>query len=73
MVSCDMKHKLVGTASCDIVMEPGDDEEAVKKAVTDGISQSFRDGTFSSAIPSDTVICPTRGGVKLLRLRARKR
>jgi len=56
-----------------VLMEPGDDEEAVKKAVTDGISQSFRDGTFSSAIPSDTVICPTRGGVKLTRLRARKR
>jgi hypothetical protein len=60
------------------VMEPGDDEEAVKKAITDGISQSFKDGSFNSAIPSSTVICPLRGLVKFIppeptRLRARKR
>lgn len=49
-----------------VVMGPGDDEDAVKKAITDGISQSFRDGSFNAAIPSDTVICPTRGGVKFI-------
>jgi len=61
-----------------VLLEPFDDENAVKKAITDGISQSFRNGSFNSAIPSDTVICPTRGGIKFLppepaRLRARKR
>mmetsp|Transcript_37503 Transcript_37503/g.76641 ORF Transcript_37503/g.76641 Transcript_37503/m.76641 type:complete len:782 (-) Transcript_37503:103-2448(-) len=61
-----------------VLMEPFDNENDVKKAVTEGISQSFRDGSFNSAIPSDTVICPTRGGIKFLppepaRLRARKR
>eukprot|EP00984_Skeletonema_dohrnii_P009915 scaffold3819_cov98-Skeletonema_dohrnii-CCMP3373.AAC.2 len=61
-----------------VLMEPFDNEKDVKQAVTEGISQSFRDGSFNSAIPSDTVICPTRGGIKFLppepaRLRARKR
>eukprot|EP00986_Skeletonema_menzelii_P011010 scaffold5539_cov81-Skeletonema_menzelii.AAC.2 len=61
-----------------VLLEPLDDENAVKKALTDGISQSFRDGSFNSAIPADTVICPTRGAIRFkppepARLRARKR
>ena len=62
-----------------VLLEPFDDENAVKNAITDGISESFNDGSFSSAIPSDIVICPpTRGGIKFIspeptRLRARKR
>ena len=61
-----------------VLLEPFDDENAVKKAITDGISKSFRDESFNKAIPSDTVICPTRGGIKFIppepaRLRARKR
>ena len=60
-----------------VLLEEFDDEDAVKKAITDGISESFRDGSFNSAIPSDTVICPTRGGIRInaqepARLRARR-
>lgn len=43
-----------------VVLEPGDDADAVSTALTEGMSDSFKDGTFFLAIPEDTVICPER-------------
>ena len=40
------------------VLEEGDDPDEVKKALEDGIRESFTDGSFYANIPSDTVICP---------------
>ena len=59
---------IISTVS--VILEPGDDENAIKKAVTDGLNDSWKDGSFNAAIPKDTVICPTpeedaSGGVRL--------
>jgi hypothetical protein len=49
-----------------VILETGDDESVVEKAVTDGMNESFKDGSFNSLIPSDTIICPVRSGVKVI-------
>ena len=40
------------------VLEEGDNPDEVKKALEDGIRESFTDGSFYANIPADTVICP---------------
>lgn len=42
-----------------IMLEPGDEQQEVKKAINDGLKKSFADGSFFGAVPEDTVICPT--------------
>eukprot|EP00804_Cyclotella_cryptica_P020924 CCRYP_009258-RA/>CCRYP_009258-RA protein AED:0.03 eAED:0.03 QI:404/1/1/1/1/1/6/245/1277 len=40
------------------VLEPGDDSDAVKNALVDGMTESFNTGSFYENIPPDTIICP---------------
>ena len=41
-----------------VLLEAGDDENEIKKAVTNGLNDSWGDGSFNAAIPEGTVICP---------------
>jgi phenylpyruvate tautomerase PptA (4-oxalocrotonate tautomerase family) len=43
-----------------VVLEGGDDADAVKRALVDGVTESFNTGSFYEKIPADTVICPER-------------
>lgn len=55
------------------ILEAGDDPVEVKKAIEDGIRESFTSGTFFGNIPEDTVICPDRRRKLQLRINGRER
>mmetsp|Transcript_5568 Transcript_5568/g.8336 ORF Transcript_5568/g.8336 Transcript_5568/m.8336 type:complete len:117 (+) Transcript_5568:1-351(+) len=38
--------------------DSGDQYQAVRKAIMNGMQTSFKDGSFLNAIPEDTVVCP---------------
>lgn len=44
-----------------VVLEDGDDEDKVKSAVSRTVLGYINDGTFTTEIPSDTVVCPMEG------------
>eukprot|EP00985_Skeletonema_marinoi_P027271 scaffold22147_cov107-Skeletonema_marinoi.AAC.3 len=45
-------------SSISVLLEEGDVSNDVKNAVTDSILESFEDGSFNDAVPTDTVVCP---------------
>ena len=45
-------------SAVNVLLEAGDDENEIKKAVTNGLNDSWGDGSFNAAIPEGTVICP---------------
>ena len=49
---------LLVISSITVILEDGDDPDAVNGAIVSGLQDSFEDGTFFAAIPEDTVICP---------------
>ncbi|KAL7433996.1 hypothetical protein ACHAXM_003867 [Skeletonema potamos] len=49
---------LLIVSSIYVLLEEGDDPDEVKNAVTNSILDSFKDGRFNDAIPTDTVVCP---------------
>ena len=49
---------LLMISSIIVLLEEGDDPTEVKNTVTDSILDSFDDGRFNDAIPTDTVVCP---------------
>lgn len=56
---CDQgSNCLLIISAVNVLLEAGDDENEIKKAVTNGLNDSWGDGSFNAAIPPDTVICP---------------
>lgn len=57
--SCDIgTNCLLIISSISVILEEGDDPDEVKDAVTESILDSFEDGRFNDAVPTDTVVCP---------------
>jgi len=56
---CDQgSNCLLIISAVNVLLEAGDDENEIKKAVTNGLNDSWGDGSFNAAIPEGTVICP---------------